>query len=148
MSKHLVIAVLVLGACATGTDPKIRTDIGAKLASAQTPIQACYQKSLFTNRKLRGMYVVQFAAAADTGQFHEITLRRAERDTQDRIGDVGFARTADLHLALFAFQERCARELHAAQARLCRIEHRIIELECEFAGLPGHQLVEFDRFPH
>lgn len=78
MSKQLVIAVLLFGACATGADPKIRTEIGAKLASAQTPIQACYQKSLFTNRKLRGMYVLQFAAAADSGQFQEITLRRDE----------------------------------------------------------------------
>ncbi len=80
MSKHLVIAVIFLGlgACATGTDPKIRTDISAKLTSAQPPIQACYQRSLFTNRKLRGMYVVQFAAAADTGQFQEISLRRDE----------------------------------------------------------------------
>ncbi len=78
MSKQLAIALLVLGACATGADPKIRTEIGAKITSAQAPIQACYQKSLFTNRKLRGMYVVQFAAAADTGQFQEITLRRDE----------------------------------------------------------------------
>jgi len=85
MSKHLVISSLAVAAlaasavgCATGADPKIRADIGAKLQAAQTPIQACYQRSLTTNRKLRGMYVVQLAANAETGQFGDISLRRDE----------------------------------------------------------------------
>jgi hypothetical protein len=82
MCKHLVSALAIaasLAGCKTaGTDPAIRADIGSKLQSAQTPIQACYQKSLYTNRKLRGMYVVQLAAAADTGQFTDISLRRDE----------------------------------------------------------------------
>ena len=82
MSKHTALAlvsIVVLGAgCATGADPKIRVEIGSKLDGAKVPIQACYQKSLTTNRKLRGMYVVQFAAAADTGKFVDISLRRDE----------------------------------------------------------------------
>src|SRR3954471_24965194 len=77
MSKYLVLATM-LAACATGADPKIRTEIGAKLSSAQTPIQACYQKQLYVNRKLRGMYVAQLAVNAETGAFGEITLRRDE----------------------------------------------------------------------
>jgi hypothetical protein len=85
MSNQLVTSsvlacsiALAVGGCATGADPKIRAELSAKLASAQAPIQACYQKSLTTNRKLRGMYVVQLAANAETGQFGEITLRRDE----------------------------------------------------------------------
>lgn len=78
MSKHLVIATLLLGACATGTDPKVRSEIGAKLSSAQKPISDCYQKQLYVNRKLQGMYVVQLAVAPDTGAFSDISLRRDE----------------------------------------------------------------------
>ena len=80
MSKHLCIAIAIstVTACATGTDPKIRTEIGAKLSSAQTPIAACYQKQLYVNRKLRGMYVAQLAVNAETGAFGEISLRRDE----------------------------------------------------------------------
>lgn len=83
MSKHLVIAALLAvgvtsGGCASGTDPKIRNEIGAKLSSAQTPIQACYQKQLYVNRKLRGMYVVQLAVNAENGSFTDISLRRDE----------------------------------------------------------------------
>ena len=78
MSKHLVIAALILAGCASGTDPKIRNEIGAKLSSAQKPISDCYQKQLYVNRKLQGMYVVQLAVAADSGAFSDISLRRDE----------------------------------------------------------------------
>lgn len=83
MCKHLVWP-LVLGAaalapgCKTGADPALRADFSAKLQAAQSPIQACYQKSLTTNRKLRGMYVISLAANPDTGQFQDISLRRDE----------------------------------------------------------------------
>jgi hypothetical protein len=79
MSKLLVLAMgAALAACKSGADPAVRSAISAQLQSAEAPIQACYQKSLTTNRKLRGMYVVQLAVAADTGQFGEIVLRRDE----------------------------------------------------------------------
>ena len=80
MSKHLVIAAALLASagCASGTDPKIRNEIGAKLSSAQKPIGDCYQRQLYVNRKLQGMYVVQLAVAADSGQFSDISLRRDE----------------------------------------------------------------------
>ena len=81
MSKHLGLAIVIAtatSACATGADPKIRTEISAKLQSAQSPIQACFQNSLYTNRKLRGMYVVQMAVNGETGEFGEINLRRDE----------------------------------------------------------------------
>jgi len=82
MTKHILLGaalmlVLASGACKSGPDPAVRTAIGAKLESAQPGIQACYQKSLTTNRKLRGMVVAQMAVL-DSGQFTEILFRRDE----------------------------------------------------------------------
>ncbi len=75
---HGVVAALALTACAKkGMTPEVRSEISAKLESTQQPIQACYQKQLTTNRKLRGMVVAQAAIAPD-GQFGEVTLRRDE----------------------------------------------------------------------
>ena len=79
MNKLLLIAlVIATSACASGPKRDIRGEIGAKLATAQTPIQACFQNSLYTNRKLRGMYVMQMAVNGETGEFGEINLRRDE----------------------------------------------------------------------
>jgi hypothetical protein len=77
MTKHILLgaALAVLGACKSGPDPAVRTAIGEKLDSAQPGIQACYQKSLTTNRKLQGMVVAQMAVL-DTGQFTDISFRR------------------------------------------------------------------------
>lgn len=83
MSKQLLLGCFLassfaLAACKTGgPDPAVHSAIGAKLASAQEPIQACYQKSLYTHRKLRGMYVAQLTVDS-TGQFGAISLRRDE----------------------------------------------------------------------
>lgn len=72
-------ATLALGACkSAGMTPTMRTEIQTKVESAQPAIQACYQRSVTTNRKLRGMMVATFSAAGDTGKFQEITLRRDE----------------------------------------------------------------------
>ncbi|MBA3452072.1 MAG: hypothetical protein H0T42_03125 [Deltaproteobacteria bacterium] len=78
MNKLLLVVAFATSACAGGPKRDIRGEIGVKLASAQTPIQACFQNSLYTNRKLRGMYVMQMAVNADTGEFGEINLRRDE----------------------------------------------------------------------
>jgi hypothetical protein len=77
MSRYLA-ALLLASACAKpGMTPEVRSQISAQLASAEAPIRDCYQKSLTTNRRLRGMMVVQLAAQPD-GSFSEITLRRDE----------------------------------------------------------------------
>lgn len=71
--------VIALAACkSAGMTPEMRTDIQTTVQSAQTPIQACYQRQVTTNRKLRGMMVLTFSAAEKTGQLGEITLRRDE----------------------------------------------------------------------
>jgi hypothetical protein len=73
-----LLSSLALVACAKpGMTPAVRTEISAKLASAQTPIQECYQRQLTTNRKLQGMVVAQAAILPD-GTFSEVTLRRDE----------------------------------------------------------------------
>jgi hypothetical protein len=80
MSRTLLLASLAtLAACAKAEmTPALRADISAKVQSAQQPITECYQKSLTTNRKLRGMMVTTFALAPKSGQFTDITLRRDE----------------------------------------------------------------------
>ena len=80
MSKLLFVtfAAATLAGCAKkGMTPATRNEISAKLASTQSPIQACYQRQLTTNRKLRGMVVAQAAIMPD-GQFGEVSLRRDE----------------------------------------------------------------------
>jgi hypothetical protein len=82
MSKQVTLVVMLAGAlasvaaCKSG-NPQLRGDIQAKLASAQPPIQACYQRVLTTNRKVRGMVVLQMAANAD-GQFIDVNTLRDE----------------------------------------------------------------------
>jgi hypothetical protein len=77
--SRLVLIALALAACkSAGMTPALRTEIQTKVEGAQPAIQACYQKSLTTNRKLQGMMVATFSADGKTGQFQEITLRRDE----------------------------------------------------------------------
>ena len=81
MSKLLfamLAASAALAGCAKkGMTPAVRNEISAKLATAQEPMQQCYARLLTTQRKLRGMVVVQAAILPD-GQFSEVTLRRDE----------------------------------------------------------------------
>lgn len=81
MSKHLstfVVSALVLAsACKSGPDPQIHSVIAAAISTAQPTIQECYQTSLTTNRKLRGMMVMQMAVDAQ-GKFVDINTRRDE----------------------------------------------------------------------
>ncbi|HET7499800.1 MAG TPA: AgmX/PglI C-terminal domain-containing protein [Kofleriaceae bacterium] len=74
---------VVLGAGLTacggsGLGADTRADITARMTSAQPPLQACYASALKGNRKLRGMIVLSFVAAPQTGQFQEILVTRDE----------------------------------------------------------------------
>jgi hypothetical protein len=80
MSKltAIVIAAVALAGCAKkGMAPQVRMEISEKLATTQEPMQKCYARLLTTQRKLRGMVVVQAAILPD-GQFTEVSLRRDE----------------------------------------------------------------------
>lgn len=80
-------ALVCLAACGgAGLSSDVRTDISARMASAQQPIAACYADALKANRKLRGTMVLAFAAAPKTGQFTEITVGR------DDLGDPNLQR--------------------------------------------------------
>jgi hypothetical protein len=87
-------ALALLAACGgTGLSADVRTDISARMASAQQPIQACYADALKGNRKLRGTMVLTFATAPTTGVFSDITVARDDLadPTLQRcvIGEVG-----------------------------------------------------------
>jgi hypothetical protein len=72
-------ALVLIAACGgTGLSGDVRTDISARMASAQQPIAACYADALKGNRKLRGTMVLTFATAPSTGAFTDITVGRDE----------------------------------------------------------------------
>jgi hypothetical protein len=81
MSKSLVFATLTAalaaGCAKQGMGPEVRSEISAKLATTQEPMQQCYARLLTTQRRLRGMVVAQAAIMPD-GQFGDVTLRRDE----------------------------------------------------------------------
>jgi hypothetical protein len=81
MSKSIVfaslVAALAAGCAKKGMGPEVRSEISAKLATTQEPMQQCYARLLTTQRKLRGMVVAQAAIMPD-GQFGDVTLRRDE----------------------------------------------------------------------
>lgn len=82
-STALVLGALALAACSrTGTGAGVRNDITARMNSIQDPIQQCYATTLQTNRKARGMMILNFRAAPDSGQFDQISVGRNE--TGDR----------------------------------------------------------------
>ncbi len=75
-------AAASLTACGnTGLGSAVRTDIVARMQTTQSPIAACYETRLEDNRKLRGTIVLGVTAAAKTGEFTEVTIRR------DDLGD-------------------------------------------------------------
>jgi hypothetical protein len=77
--RALVLVAAALAACSrTGTGAGVRTDITARMQSVQAPIAACYAETLQRNRKARGMMVVLFRAAPDSGQFADLTVARDE----------------------------------------------------------------------
>lgn len=81
MTKLLVAAtaaVLVAACSRTGTGAGVRKDITAQMDSAQPAITECYANVLLTNRKARGMMVMMFRAAPDSGQFDQVSVGRDE----------------------------------------------------------------------
>ena len=67
------------------------------------------------------------------------------RDAQDAVGDVDLLAAVHLHGAAPALQHGGAGELHAAHARLRRVDHRVVEVHRHQRRLIGNQLVQLDR---
>jgi hypothetical protein len=74
----LVTLGLAAGCGGTGLGAETRADITARMATAQQPLESCYQTALKQNRKLQGMMVLSFVAAPSTGEFRDITIVRDE----------------------------------------------------------------------
>jgi hypothetical protein len=85
-SLLLCVALAAGAACSkAGMGQAVRTDITARMATIQAPVQMCYAVALERNRKLKGTMVLSFRAAPSTGQFDQITVTRDEvGDTQVR----------------------------------------------------------------
>jgi acyl-coenzyme A synthetase/AMP-(fatty) acid ligase len=72
-----LVAFAALGACShTGLGGAVRSDITARMQTAQDPIAACYAEQLKENRKLKGTMVLSATAAATTGQFEQVKITR------------------------------------------------------------------------
>lgn len=75
----LLLAGLVAAGCSrTGTGAGVRADITARMQSIQTPVEQCYAAALQANRRVRGMMIVNFRAAAGSGQFDQVNVARDE----------------------------------------------------------------------
>ena len=77
----LALLIAVAACSNTGLGGAVRNDITARMQTTKDPITACYAKRLKANRKLKGTIVLAVTAAADTGQFTEVRIRR------DDLGD-------------------------------------------------------------
>jgi outer membrane murein-binding lipoprotein Lpp len=76
MRAAILATVLLAGCAKSGMGEAVRTDVTARMESARGPITDCYAKALKLDRKLRGMIVLQFTAAAGTGKFEQISVLR------------------------------------------------------------------------
>jgi hypothetical protein len=78
----VLASVAAAGACkSAGMGEETRTAISAKMQSTQSPISACYETALTTNRKLKGMIMLDFIIEASSGQFKNV--RTARNDLND-----------------------------------------------------------------
>jgi len=76
---NIVLALLAASGCGgSGLGDATRADIQAQMQKTQAPIQACYEGALKSNRKLRGMIVVDLVAEPQTGQFKNIMISHDE----------------------------------------------------------------------
>ena len=76
MRAILMTAILLAGCAKSGMGDAVRTDVVARMESARGVITDCYAKALKLDRKLRGMIVLQFNAAAQSGKFEQISVVR------------------------------------------------------------------------
>lgn len=80
----VVLAVVLVGGCAkSGMGDAVRTDVTARMQATAPTISDCYRQALRENRKLRGMIVVAFVAAAQTGAFQDVQIVRDDLQHPD-----------------------------------------------------------------
>jgi len=74
--RHLLVLTLLAGCAKSGMGEGVRTDITQRMETVRPTITDCYKAALRDNRKLRGLMVVEFTAAASTGTFTAIQIVR------------------------------------------------------------------------
>src|SRR4051794_35991625 len=67
------LPVLAAAACASsGMGAGVRTDVTARMATIEAPVQKCYADALQRDRKIQGTVVLDFRIAPGTGQFEKV----------------------------------------------------------------------------
>ena len=66
------------GCSKAGMGAEVRKDVTGQMETAEPDITGCYAASLKKSRKVRGMMVLSITAAADSGEFKNITVTRDE----------------------------------------------------------------------
>jgi len=75
--KKLSLLLLVVAGCAkSGMGEAVRTDITMQMETIRPTVADCYKAALRDNRKLRGLIVVEFRAAATSGVFEGVQIVR------------------------------------------------------------------------
>ena len=87
MNKAMAIALFLSMAAAgaacskNGMGKEVRADVTSRMETSQPDFTSCYADALKRSRKVRGMLVLSITAAADSGEFKNITV------TRDELGD-------------------------------------------------------------
>jgi hypothetical protein len=80
----LALSLILVGAsgCSkNGMGKEVRSDVSGQMETSQPDFTACYAAALGKSRKVRGMMVLSITAAAETGEFKNISV------TRDELGD-------------------------------------------------------------
>jgi hypothetical protein len=71
------------GCSKAGMGAEVRKDVTGRMETAEPDITGCYAAALKKSRKVRGMMVLSITAAADSGEFKNITVTRDEPNDQE-----------------------------------------------------------------
>jgi hypothetical protein len=71
-------ATSTAGCAKTGMGAAVRGDVSTRMETAQPSFTSCYAAALKRSRKVRGMLVLSITAAANSGEFKNITVSRDE----------------------------------------------------------------------
>ncbi len=72
----IAASALITGCAKNGMGANVRTEVTAQMDTTRPAIAACYAKELKLDRKLKGLIVLQFVAAASNGAFSQIEVLR------------------------------------------------------------------------
>lgn len=80
MAIALVLSMAAAGAACSknGMGKEVRADVTSQMETSQPDFTSCYGDALKRSRKVRGMLVLSITAAADSGEFKNITVTRDE----------------------------------------------------------------------